>query len=142
MTIHGKTAMILLSTLIIGILCGALITGAVTQARITPLGGAPSPDRFIRHMDRIIQPDAKQREAIQQTLEDYRPRFEATMTQHRDEIRALIDSLQKDLKPLLTEEQLERMRKRRMRGRQFFEGFKPDERRKPGPFRSPPPHPE
>ena len=136
MTIHGKTALILLSTLIIGILCGALITGAITQARIAQIEGSPSPERFIRHMDRIIQPNAEQRDAIQRTLEDYRPRFQNTMTQHREEIRVLIDSLQQDLRPFLTEEQLERMHERRMRGRQFFERLKPGERRRPpGPFR-------
>lgn len=126
MSIHLKTALIVLSTLIVGIFCGALISGAIRQDRRERFFGSPSPERFIGQMEQIIRPDAVQSEAVVRILDKYRPRFAETMSRHRSEMSALLDSLHQELEPLLTEEQKERLGNRRMHG------GRTDEHRGPG----------
>ena len=68
MRIETRSALILLATLLIGALLGALITGALAQRRISRV--AEMRERgFGMHIERIIQPkDEAQREAIRAVL--------------------------------------------------------------------------
>ena len=132
MTIHVKTALILLATLIIGIVCGTLLSGLFIRNRVQNFAGPPGPDMITRRMERVIQPTESQRADMDRIFSTYGPKFSETTTRHREEIRALVDSLHKDLEPILTEEQLERFRMRRERGKEFFER-RPGQRRGPGP---------
>ena len=114
MTVHTKSALIVLGTLLIGIICGALLNGAWRTNRDGRFMGAPSPERFSGFfVERVIRPDAGQRKAIQSVVEGYGPKFEETMFRHRQEIEALIDSLESDMDPLLTDQQKERFSERR-----------------------------
>jgi hypothetical protein len=137
MTIHTKSSLIVLGTLIIGIICGALLNGSLRMNRDGPFAGPPSPERFSGFfLDRIIRPDEEQREELQRIMADYRPKFEETMSRHRGEIATLIDSLEKQIDPMLTEEQRERLAERRDRGGRFFDrrrmrGRRPEGRQKP-----------
>lgn len=137
MTIHTKSSLIVLGTLIIGIICGALLNGSVRMNREGAFAGPPSPERFSGFfLERIIRPDEEQREEIQRIMADYRPRFEETMSRHRGEIATLIDSLEQQIDPMLTEEQRERLSERRDRGGRFFDrrrmrGRRPDGNQKP-----------
>mgnify|MGYP001433485070 CR=1 FL=1 len=121
MTLHKKSVVLILGTLIIGIICGALLSGIIRMNRGDGFSGPPSPERFSRYLlNRIVQPDDSQRSEIQQIMDDYRPQFEDTMLRHREEVRALIDSLQQEIDPLLTDQQRERLQERRDRGRRFL----------------------
>ena len=137
MTLHTKSALIVLATLIIGILCGGLVSGIIRRNQGDGFMGPPSPERFSGFLlNRIVQPDDTQRAEMQRILEKYGPQFEDTMSRHREEIRALIDSLEQEIDPLLTDEQRERLRERRDHGRRFF-----DKRRLRGGRRGPGPGP-
>jgi hypothetical protein len=116
MTIHIKTALILLITLALGTILGVLINGAIMRERLAPIFvGPPSPDRFAGMFERIVEPkDETQREAIRRILSNYAPRIAETNARHRMEMAALIDSLHQALRPVLTEDQLKRLDERRM----------------------------
>ena len=129
MTIHVKTTLILLGTLAIGIICGGLIIGAVSRSRMRaamPFGG----DGFVNRWVEILDPDAEQKQAVEQIIERYAPRFGETFARHRQEMQSLIGSLHQELDPVLTEAQREQLNRRRMRGDRLMDG-----RHGRGPFR-------
>lgn len=116
MTVHAKTALVLLTTLVIGTVFGALISVTVFRER-RPLYfiGPPTPERFMSYWTRIIKPeDEAQREQIERIIQDHTGRFAGMMARHRAEIAAMLDSLQQDLRPVLNEEQLKQLNRRRM----------------------------
>ena len=109
MNIHVKTSLILIVTLLIGMILGALLGGALLRSRVKDRAARiRTPHGFANRMERIIQPDESQREAVREILLRHADRF----SQFHDQFAALADSLKKDLDPILTEEQklrLERM---------------------------------
>lgn len=129
MTIQVKTTLILLGTLAIGIICGGLIIGAVSRSHMRaamPFGG----DVFVNRWVEILDPDAEQKQAVEQIIERHAPRFGETFARHRQEMQSLIDSLHQELDPILTEAQREQLNRRRMRADLLMDG-----RHGRGPFR-------
>lgn len=140
MTIHVKTALILLGTLIIGMVCGGLIVGAVSRGRMQ----APPfmPDAFVDRWVGLLNPDAEQKQEIEGIVKRHAPRFRETFNRHRGEMKSLLDSLHQDLTPVLTEEQREILNSRRTRGGRFMDGRRgrgPRRERRAAPSETPPP---
>ena len=121
MNIHLKTAAILLATLIIGMVCGALILGAFARDRLQPPPQVTR-DRFVERWVRMVRPDPAQLQRIREVVGEHEPGFRENYMRHRQEMQDLVDSLHSDLEPILTEEQLERIkriREERERVREF-----------------------
>jgi hypothetical protein len=139
MKIEIKTAMVILITLLIGILIGFLLTGAVIRHRAGRFASMREPGRMVAHLERMIEPDASQREAVHQVLLKHSEQFSEIHSRFEGQMLTLRDSLKKDLDPILTEEQKERLE----RGSRHPGPFKGKGRR-PGPpsaapHRKPPP---
>ena len=121
MNIHLKTAAILLATLIIGMVCGALILGAFARDRLQPPPQVTR-DRFVERWVRMVRPDQEQLQRIREVVGEHEPGFRENYMRHRQEMQALVDSLRRDLEPILTERQIERInsiRESRDRMREF-----------------------
>ncbi len=121
MNIHLKTAAILLATLIIGMVCGALILGAFARDRLQPPPQVTR-ERFVERWVRMVRPDQEQMRRIREVVGEHEPGFRENYMRHRREMQTLVDSLHRDLEPILTERQLERIqriRQRRERAREF-----------------------
>ncbi len=121
MNIHLKTAAILLATLIIGMVCGALILGAFARDRLQP-PPQMTRERFVERWVRMVRPDQEQIRRIRDVVGEHEPGFRENYMRHRQEMQALVDSLHKDLDPILTEgqrEQMNRIRQRRENRREF-----------------------
>ncbi|MCY4545897.1 MAG: hypothetical protein OXD39_11725 [Gemmatimonadetes bacterium] len=121
MNIHLKTAAILLATLIIGMVCGALILGAFARDRLQP-PPQMTRERFVERWVRMVRPDQEQMRRIREVVGEHEPGFRENYTRHRREMQTLVDSLHRDLEPILTERQLERIqriRQRRERAREL-----------------------
>ena len=117
MNIHLKTAAILLATLIIGMVCGALILGAFARDRLQP-PPQMTRERFVERWVRMVRPDQEQMQRIRDVVGEHEPGFRENYMRHRQEMQTLVDSLHRDLEPILTEEQLERIKRvRQRRGR-------------------------
>ena len=131
MNIHLKTAAILLATLIIGMVCGALILGAFARDRLqTP--PQVTRERFVERWVRMVRPDQEQLQRIREVVGEHEPGFRENYMRHRQEMQVLVDSLHRDLEPILTETQLERIkqiRERRERIREFRRDGDRDPRR-------------
>ena len=138
MRIETRSALILLATLLIGALLGALITGALAQRRISRV--AEMKERgFGMHIERIIQPrDEAQREAIRAVLKVAAQRNQEIMRGAREQIGYQLRQIREELLPLLDEEQRQRLESAAGGFRRGFRGPPgPSGRRGPGPGRRP-----
>ena len=98
MRIERRSALILLATLLIGALFGALITGALEQRRISRV--AEMRERgFVMHLERIIQPrDEAQREAIRAVLEVAAQRNQEIMRGAREQLEDQLRQMREELR--------------------------------------------
>lgn len=120
MDIKIKTAVIIISTLLIGIIVGFMGSRIVMKQRMKFMTEEPMPARLHKSLMRIIRPTEQQRESIEPLLNSYTEKFNLINHDHRFEMESLIDSLFVDLLPLLNEKQQQRLtkRKERMEGKQ------------------------
>ena len=123
-----KSGLLLVATLILGMVLGGLLTGAIVQRRLESFAKIQTPVGMSLFLEDVIQPHSdEQREAIRAVLDAAGPGFIAIMEQTREEMKALRDSVRRALEPLLTEEQLKRLEARTRLGPGPF----PFGRRKP-----------
>jgi len=129
MTVQTKTSIIIISTLLIGVLLGTFISGAMTERRILSRieefrsMGPPheSPDNFIPLMERIIGPHEGQKDTINKILNQHFERIHDITSKHRLEMESLMNSLHDELKPILNDEQIRLLDERMNRMRRFRE---------------------
>jgi uncharacterized protein YneF (UPF0154 family) len=129
-----KIVLIIIVTLVIGIMLGAMLNRAFLRHRIHRAFADRKPMGMISFMERIIQPTPDQREQIREILEKHRKKSSDLREKFMMEMQADFESLEAELDPILTPEQ-----KRRLRRRPFGPlpdpGRFPDRRR---PRRKPP----
>jgi len=109
MKIETKTYLIIVLTLLIGMIIGALMTGAVVRHRVRRFMSLGRPDHLTARIERIIEPTAAQRDTVHQILMDHAQQFHEIHGRFESQLLALKDSLKKDLDPILTGEQKERL---------------------------------
>ncbi len=129
-----KIALIIIVTLMIGIVLGAMLNRAFIRYRIQKAFADRNPEGMVSFMERIIQPTPDQREQIREILENHRKKSSDLREKFMMEMQAEFESLEAELDLILTPEQ-----KRRLRRRPF--GPLPDPRGfpdRPGPWRKPP----
>jgi hypothetical protein len=106
MKIQIKTGIILAVTLVIGMVLGALIYGAVMQHRIKQRAlGMRKPGGLLRMMEMDLGLDETQTAVVDSVLNRHHER----MYRMRGKLRIMMDSLNKELYPHLTQEQIERL---------------------------------
>jgi hypothetical protein len=130
MSMRSQTTLIVVSTLVIGILIGLFLVGPVLHRHLRPPFPAKHEDGFAGALEMLIDPEPSQAEAIRKVLSEHSARFSDISSQYHSEISAMMDSLRKDLDPLLTDEQKARLDKRR----DHFDRMR-DHRKPPGPPR-------
>jgi len=128
MKIETKTYVIIVLTLVIGMIIGALITGAIVRHRIRRFMSLGHPDHLTARIERIIEPTEAQRDTVHQILMDHARKFDQIHGRFESQLLALKDSLKKDLDPILTEEQKERL-ERVPRPPEHFRGHRPGGRK-------------
>lgn len=152
MNIRLKSYLILLATFSFGITIGVLLAVATMKTTIHALGrdrmefrGPPSFDRSMgppgggpgrmleRHLEAIVDPTEQQQARLHPLLKKYQERLGQVMKNHLEAVRSLMDSLDVDLKNILTPEQLEKWKSR---PKPPHPPGGPDA---PGGFRGPPP---
>jgi len=109
MKIETKTYVIIVLTLVIGMIIGALISGVVVRHRIRQFMSLGHPDHLTERIESIIEPTAAQRDTVHQILMRHAQQFHEIHGRFESQLLALKDSLKMDLDPILTEEQKERL---------------------------------
>jgi len=112
MNIKLKTALIIIVTFILGIVIGAMFNRTLSQNRIKNILSRRNPVHFVSSYERIIGPDASQRKLVREVLNKHAKRISGIRTNYNEELQSSIESLFKDLDPLLTPQQKMRLKKR------------------------------
>ena len=106
MTSKSKSIAVVLCTLVLGMVMGALLFGAVQRHRLQIAMRLVRPERMIASIERVVQPvDEEQRRAIREVVRGTVEEMGQMHLEIRMQMRARMDSLEERLKPLLTEEQ-------------------------------------
>lgn len=134
MNLQVKPSLIILGTLLIGIILGVLLSGALIRERHHRIEAMLGPPRFAERIIKVVKPrDVEKRKAIAAIVEKTSLRIRDLTRETRTGMHAVVDSMFSELKPLLNEEQskrlekhlgdrkarAERMGKRMGRGRRF-----------------------
>lgn len=107
-----RSALLLLATLFIGMVLGALIRSSVSDHRMRR-GTMRTDDGFIASYERTIQPrDDKQAAEIRVVLSETAPEVITLIQTNQAAVREHIDAMRERLEPLLDEEQKARLEKR------------------------------
>lgn len=121
-----KSVVILLATLLLGVLLGAVLTGWWVQQRSDRVRAVRTADGFVERVMRQVEPmSAAQRDSVQAIARKRAHQLQRLRGAHRADTRAVLDSLRQDLRPVLTDEQLSRIERRMPRHGQDRERRRP-----------------
>jgi len=112
MNIKVKITLIIIITLALGIVIGAMLNRALLQHRINRAFSWRSPEFMINNFIDIIEPDQEQRKLIREILNKNAERMMELRENHRKELQESFESLQKELDLILTPEQKRRLLRR------------------------------
>jgi hypothetical protein len=114
-----RSALLLLVTLVIGMILGALIHSSVRDHRMKRGAGfMRSEENFVQSFEKTIGPvDEQQAEEIRVVLTEAAPGVISQWKANQTEIRSQLDVMQEKLSPILDEDQLERLQNRFSRRR-------------------------
>lgn len=107
-------------TLIIGILIGVFSMGLLHRQRGTPSrkgGWRDGKERFVRRLSDVVDASPEQAGKIEPIVQETTARIDSLQLRTEKEVRALLDSMEADLKPLLTDEQFKKLQRSHHRGR-------------------------
>ena len=133
MDVKIKSSVVLGITLILGIIIGVVGSGMMRNYFFEKkMENFRSPRGFIRHLERVIQPDSTQRVQLREKLLSQQQHFNRLSMQFRTEMDSLNEEFQNELKDILTEEQQERLSRFLERGpRPFRKGKRQSPHRPP-----------
>jgi len=108
-----QSSLLLLITLAIGVLLGALLQSSLREKRIKHMMFLRSHEEFVSQIEKVIDPtSAEQAAQVSAILEESAPEITAAAQQHREWVRLRLDVLESRLAPLLDEEQQRRLKHR------------------------------
>ena len=108
MNVRVKTTIVIVATLIIGMVVGALIDGALHRRRTRDFFRKPFEKRLETLMERTISPDDSQRDTVRIILDDHMLRMKEIAGRHGQEMAAVMDTLKQQLSMVLTDDQMTR----------------------------------
>lgn len=118
MTTRVKSVILILATLVIGGLIGALVQAQLTERRYDRLESLRSQRGLARLVERSIEFESpEQREQVMEIIDEAAVKLFEKMRETRRESRAILDSTKEKLAEILTDEQMEKLEKRLTRGR-------------------------
>jgi hypothetical protein len=120
MKVSSKTSFILLGTLIIGIIIGALGSGLMQQKRIEKIKRMDPGQRFKKALFDIIKADKAQQQAIEKILKEQTAKIAQLDDDYQSEIFTVFDSTRMKIKSILTEKQLQQFEKGIYKGHKSF----------------------
>ena len=80
-----------------------------SRPRIDRIASLRTEHGFIERFERIVQPDGQQKEQLRNILQKHFDKMQEAGTRYRTHFFTLTDSLKKDIEPILTPKQKERL---------------------------------
>ena len=110
MKARTKSALLLVATLVVGLLVGAVTTGSIVNNRLDQIRAMRSQGGFVGMLEQVIEPtDEAQRAEIRAVLERSEARFSEIRRECRGLYTASRDSMRADLASILTPTQQTRL---------------------------------
>lgn len=142
MKTNTKTVLIIVGTLVIGIVIGALGSGFVVHRFAGRMAEARHRDMFVERMVELIDPTPDQEPRVRDILTRHAEKFSVLADGFHEDASALLDSLRSELDPVLTDEQKARLEERHERFGKTFKHGGPPPGHRPGDRPPPPPPPD
>jgi len=111
MSIKVKTTLIIVVTLIIGIVLGAMLNRALLHNRLRRTFSLINPAGFPAAFERIVRPDRDQRKKVREILQKHSARVREIRGEFRDHMIEANETLNKELDAVLSPEQKKRLEK-------------------------------
>jgi hypothetical protein len=111
MNMKVKTTLIIIITLILGIILGAMLNRAFMHLRIQRAFDAVNPNRFVMILEHAIDPTPEQKKLIREILKKHAKKAEELRKKLDEGMTSSFMALQKELDSVLTREQKERLEK-------------------------------
>ncbi|MGB2220315.1 MAG: hypothetical protein ACPH4G_08685 [Henriciella sp.] len=123
----AKSLTILTITLLIGALAGAAITGALVRSRLDNARAFSTNDGFTRQFIELLEPlSNEQRSVIKPIITRSGQEMQDVMSVTRLEFFRIVEALESDLEPHLTEKQRIRLEARRREMRERLDRTRDD----------------
>ncbi len=123
MKTQAKAVTIILTTLIVGLVGGAMITGALFRERLEYIRSFSKVEGFeVRYSEMIGSLSDQQRAEVELLLRAAGEEIEMTFNSTGHKVYAIVEQLEQDLIPYLSDEQIARLRKRRTEIREYYIG--------------------
>jgi hypothetical protein len=106
----SKPIIIIVITLVIGFVLGMLTSAQIRYSRLQPVRVFFSEERFRDGFYKVILPDEKQKETIDQLLSKYAKDNTSIQNDFRKKLDLLMKDFWKELEPSLSKEQLDRLK--------------------------------
>lgn len=111
---------IIIGTLLIGFVIGFLANGRLVKSRIDKMQNFYTEKGANQAFIRVLDPTPEQMEKIRPILQRYAQQNRELLTNHRIEQQAFFLELEDELRPFLTQEQMERLEDLKGRWHQRF----------------------
>ena len=106
-----KISILFLTVLLVGMVIGALINGAIIKNRMDNIMKLRGKGGYGTFIEQIIKPDDSQREQLRETIDKYSTTLFELRARSRNEMIAVMDSMRTEISPLLTDEQIDRLQR-------------------------------
>lgn len=120
MNVKTKTSLIIVITLIVGMVIGALLNRALLQNRVQRVFSMRNPNTFVQSYLEAIKPDSDQEKQIREILERNGQRFEDIRSKSRQDLESSMLAMMSELESLLTPEQIKQLEEKPSMGRPRF----------------------
>lgn len=115
---RAKSAMLIIATLIIGAVIGALVQARITDQRFDRLAAMRSHRGFMRMIERSVDFESpEQKKAVLDIVDSASVKLFENMQRARRETETILDSTREKLSQVLSEEQMAKLEERLMRHR-------------------------
>lgn len=104
-----KVTIIIVATLVIGILLGAVGRGVFLKRHNQKLDSIERPEFFLSRVNEIVEPDSLQKPKVQEIAKITAQKIEILFDRHQAEMGVIVDSMKRDLSAVLRPEQQRRL---------------------------------
>lgn len=105
----SKSVFAIISTLIIGIVMGMLISSYMHHRKMKKFRSYSSFESFKFHFVKVLDPTEEQKEKILPIIEEFSRKNQELKIEYRKDFVELMNVFKEELNPLLTKEQIERL---------------------------------
>lgn len=125
-----KYSLIIISLLLIGFVIGFLVNGRLTHHKMKKVRSINTEQGFSHEFMRIIDPSPDQAEELKSILKEFSERNHVIIADFRENQKLLFKELRTEIDPLLTDEQIARLDRKKKRWHKHS-STKKEKRKKP-----------